>query len=389
MNYIDQDLPKAGDTVLVGMSGGVDSTLTALLLKQQGCNVIGVTMSLWDTHFPSIEHSGKEHCFDANESDSIDECRQFCKEYDIEYHVVNLQDEYRINVLDYFRSEYRAGRTPNPCIRCNTTMKFNAMLQSVCRMGIMYDYFCTGHYARIVRPEEGLRDTINKPYMVAQAADKRKDQTYFLYRVKSEILKKVRFPLAYLQKSDVFALAKKAHLKAANHKESQDFIDPKYFDLLFADDSYKEGDIVDLDGNLLGHHKGIEHYTIGQRKGLGIAMSYPLYVYSIDAKSNTIVLAPITALQVDHCIIEDVVWAGNIEPEGSVFASVKVRLASQPVDAVIERYMPKAEQSFVGQPWVVRFKVKQSAVAPGQSAVLYDDNVVIGGGIICKTQQYA
>ncbi len=179
MIYEEQKLPNAGDTVLVGMSGGIDSTLTALLLKERGCRVIGVTMSLWDSRFPKIS-STKEHCFDANESESIEKCRSFCQSQGVEYHVVDLHNEYRENVLEYFKAEYRAGRTPNPCIRCNATMKFSAMLASIQKLGIDYDYFCTGHYAKLVRPQMGLYGSDIQPYMIAQASDSSKDQSYFL-----------------------------------------------------------------------------------------------------------------------------------------------------------------------------------------------------------------
>lgn len=383
MEFVEQELPKAGDTVLVGMSGGVDSTLTALLLKKRGCTVIGVTMSLWDDSFPKII-SQKEHCFDANESESIEECRTFCKEHDIEYHVVDLHEEYKANVLEYFKSEYRVGRTPNPCIKCNATMKFNAMLANIEKLGISYDYFCTGHYAKIVRPKNCLFGTDQKPYMIAQAKDITKDQTYFIYRVPSATLEKVRFPLANISKKEVFELAHEANLQAANHLESQDFIDPQYFDFLFSDKPCIEGDIVDLDGKILGKHKGIEHYTIGQRKGLGVAVSYPVYVQSIDAEKNQIVLAPIEALQVQSFIADDFVWPNNIEPQETFESSIKTRLTSKVVSATIEKYTPKANEHFIGQPWKFTFVNPQKAIAPGQSVVIYDSGVVLGGGIICK-----
>lgn len=383
MEFIEQELPKAGDTVLVGMSGGVDSTLTALLLKKRGCKVIGVTMSLWDDSFPKIQ-SAKEHCFDANESDSIAECEQFCKENNIEYHVIDLHEEYKANVLEYFKKEYRAGRTPNPCIKCNATMKFKAMLTNIEKLGISYDYFCTGHYAKVVKPKDGLYGTDQKPYMIAQAKDITKDQTYFIYRVPSTTLEKVRFPLANISKKEVFELAHEAKLQAANHLESQDFIDPQYFDILFADKPCVEGDIVDLEGKFLGKHKGIEHYTIGQRKGLGVAVSYPVYVHSIDAEKNQVVLAPIEALQVQSFIADDFVWPNNIEPQESFEATIKTRLASKVVSAIIEKYTPTYNETFIGQAWKFTFATPQKAIAPGQSVVIYENGVVLGGGIINK-----
>lgn len=385
MNYIDQKMPEAGDTVVVGMSGGVDSTLTAYMLKERGCKVIGVTMSLWDDSFPVLKGDDakavKDACFGPGEADDIEECRRFCAKYDIEYHIIDVKEQYKREVIEYFKSEYRAGRTPNPCIRCNRMIKFGALLQGVEALGIKFDYFCTGHYAKIVRPEEGLFGTTNRPYMIASATDVSKDQTYFVYRVPSSVLEKVRFPLALMKKSEVFELAKKAGLAAADRAESQDFISAEYFDLLFADKPSVPGDIIDLDGHVLGRHRGIEHYTIGQRRGLGVAVSYPVYVHSIDAKNNLVVLAPSSALDSAGLIADDFVWAGDILPPPEcepIEAMVKIRLASRPVKAKIRRNNPQ------GSEWEVMFESPQHAVAPGQSVVLYQDGVIIGGGIISK-----
>ena len=385
MNYIDQEMPEAGDTVVVGMSGGVDSTLTAYMLKERGCKVIGVTMSLWDDSFsiPKGDDAKavKDACFGPGEADDIEECRRFCAKYDIDYHVIDVKDQYKREVIEYFKSEYRAGRTPNPCIRCNRMIKFGALLQGVEALGIKFDYFCTGHYAKIVRPQEGLFGTTNRPYMIASATDVSKDQTYFVYRVPSSVLEKVRFPLALMKKSQVFELAKKAGLAAAERAESQDFISAEYFDLLFADKPSIPGDIIDLDGHVLGRHKGIEHYTIGQRRGLGVAVSYPVYVHSIDAKNNVVVLAPSSALDSAGLIADDFVWAGDVIPPAEcepIEAMVKIRLASRPVKAKIRRNNPQ------GSEWEVMFESPQHAVAPGQSVVLYQDGVIIGGGIISR-----
>ena len=385
MKYIDQEMPAAGDTVVVGMSGGVDSTLTAYMLKERGCKVIGVTMSLWDDSFPVVQGDDakavKDACFGPGEADDIEECRKFCAKYDIEYHVIDVKEQYKREVIEYFKAEYRAGRTPNPCIRCNRMIKFGALLQGVEALGIKFDYFCTGHYAKIVRPEQGLYGTDVRPYMIASATDVSKDQTYFVYRVPSVVLEKVRFPLALMKKSEVFELAKKAGLAAAERAESQDFISAEYFDLLFADKPSVPGDIIDLDGHVLGRHRGIEHYTIGQRRGLGVAVSYPVYVHSIDAKNNVVVLAPSSALDSAGLIADDFVWAGDVVPPPEcepIEAMVKIRLASRPVKAKIRHTSPEANE------WEVMFETPQHAVAPGQSVVLYQDGVIIGGGIISR-----
>lgn len=389
MNYINLDMPKAGDTVVVGMSGGVDSTLTALLLKNKGCRVIGATMSIWDGRLPEVKSDKpiREACYGPGEEENIAECEKFCKEHDIEYHVIDVKETYRKVVLEYFKSEYRAGRTPNPCIRCNRFIKFDALLAGLKELKIDFDYFCTGHYARVVRPETGIFGTDTKPAMIAGAADSTKDQTYFLYRLPSELLEKVRFPLALMQKKEVFELAKQANLEAAKREESQDFIPPEYFEMLFNDKPSVPGDIIDLDGHVLGRHKGIEHYTIGQRKGLGVALNYPAYVQHIDAKNNLVVLAKNDDLNSNALIADDFVWPAGIEPSEPVEALVKIRLASRPAAAIVEKYVPSEDDKTVysGTPWKITFKEPQRAVAPGQSAVLYIDGVIRGGGVISRT----
>ncbi len=389
MEYINLDMPKAGDTVVVGMSGGVDSTLTALMLKEKGCNVIGATMSIWDGRLPEIKTDKpiREACYGPGEEENIEECEEFCKEHGIEYHVIDVKETYRKVVLEYFKSEYRSGRTPNPCIRCNRFIKFDALLAGIKALNIEFDYFCTGHYARIVRPKEGLFSSNEKPAMIAGAADTAKDQTYFLYRLPSHILEKVRFPLALTHKQEVFELAKKANLEAASREESQDFIPPEYFDMLFNDKPSVPGDIIDLDGHVLGRHRGIEHYTIGQRKGLGIALSYPAYVQHIDAKNNVIVLAKSDDLNSSALIADDFVWPADIEPKEPFRAMVKIRLASRPAPATVEKYVPSADDAtaYIGTAWKITFDEPQRAVAPGQSAVLYADGVIRGGGIISRT----
>ncbi|MCR5189489.1 MAG: tRNA 2-thiouridine(34) synthase MnmA, partial [Treponema sp.] len=241
-------------------------------------------------------------------------------------------------------------------------------------------------YAMIVRPKEGLWDSDKKPCMIACADDVSKDQTYFLCRIPSAILEKVRFPLANVHKTEVFELARKANIEAANRKESQDFIDAEYFDILFADKPSVPGDFVDINGKVLGRHKGIEHYTIGQRRGLGVSAPNPLYVLKIDAEKNQVVLAEKTDLASESLIADDFVWPGNVEPNEVFEAMIKIRLRSKSIMATIERYIPGPEDThqYIGQPWKFTFDQVQTAVTPGQSVVIYKDNVILGGGIIVK-----
>lgn len=395
--FTEINQPQKGDTVLVGMSGGVDSTLVSLLLKEQGCKVIGVTMSSWNNDLP-IEPSpdGLRHsCYGPDEKIDIETCQKFCEENDIEYHVISVKDEYRKNVLEYFKSEYRNGRTPNPCIMCNPTVKFGALLKGVENLGIKFDYFCTGHYAKLVKAniplEEILQNENEKnftknenvnqfPIFISQAEDGTKDQAYFLNRIKSEVLEKVRFPLSKMTKKEVYEEARKRNLQAAEKSESQDFVSPEIFEKIFADVKSIPGNIIDENGKVLGKHRGIEFYTIGQRRGLGVSAKNPLYVKEINKTDNTVVLSENDGLLAQGLIATNWVWAGNFAPEKPFYALVKIRLASKPVEALIE----KAKEDYPEGSYKITFTEKQRAIAPGQSAVVYINGITIGGGVIEK-----
>lgn len=402
MNYTELEMPKKGDRVVVGMSGGVDSTMTAILLKEKGCEVIGVTMSLWKGDLPPLKEGEvlRESCYGPGEEVNIAECKKFCEDNGIQYHVIDVKDEYQKQVLDYFKAEYRAGRTPNPCIRCNRFIKFGALLAGIKSLGIEFDYFCTGHYAKVVRGDEPISSAYknetqpaqdemslaasgqSRPAQIATALDVTKDQAYFLYRIPTAVLEKVRFPLADYTKKQVYDLAREHNLAAANRAESQDFIPDVYLDYLFQDKPSVPGDIIDMDGHVLGKHRGIEHYTIGQRRGLGVSAKEPLYVAAIDKVKNLVVLGKDSDLFCTGLIADDFVWPADYDPQCAFDALVKIRLAARPVPAHVAPYEPKEGEVFTGKPYLITFEEPQRAVAPGQSVVMYKDGVTACGGII-------
>lgn len=388
-------MPEPGSLVAVGMSGGVDSTLTALLLKERGCRVVGVTMSSWmgDFSLPPSPEGVRSSCYGPDEAIDIAQCQELCRQQGLEHHVIDVRDAYHRHVLDYFTGEYRCGRTPNPCVNCNRTIKFGALLDGIRAKGIDFDYFCTGHYAALVRPWDDVRlvyeqlavsggsgqcavESAVRPVMISAATDRRKDQTYFLCRVPSATLEQVRFPLSAYTKQEVFQMARERGLAAANRGESQDFIPDSYLDIIFSDQPSRPGDIVDLAGKKLGVHRGIQYYTIGQRRGLGVSSNRPLYVHSIDAASNRVVLCDDKDLLCSGLVATDWVWAGDYAPEVAFKAQVKIRLASP---AVMSTIQPLEDGSYR-----IMFDEPQRAVAPGQAAVVYYNGIIFGGGIISR-----
>lgn len=398
-SYIQElEQPQSGSTVAVGMSGGVDSTLVAVLLKEKGCKVIGVTMSSWnnDLPLPRSLTGVRLSCYGADESIDIEQCKTFCAQRGIEYHVIDVRTAYRTFVLDYFKTEYRNARTPNPCVHCNRFVKFGALLDGIREQGINFDYFCTGHYASLVRPHVPIENlyrmhapdftgsisgvsaagTQNRPVMLSCAYDTHKDQAYFLHRIPSQVLENVRFPLGSFTKVQTFKMAHERKLDCANRSESQDFIPNEYFEILFSDKKSVCGDIVNLDGEKLGTHRGIEHYTVGQRRGLGVSANRPLYVHSIDAGRNRIVLAGEDDLLSDALEADSWVWAGNYVPRHEFYGEVKIRLATPPAAALIT----PLENGI----YRISFEKPQRAIAPGQSAVVYLNGIIAGGGIISR-----
>ncbi len=344
--------------VAVGLSGGVDSSVAAAMLREQGHTVIGVTMKLWrEGRYRGGE---RDACFGPGEAEDIAVSEALCRRLGIEYHVFDCVDEYEAVVLDYFRSEYLAGRTPNPCVRCNALMKFGVLPQMARKSGIAFDRFATGHYAQI-REEHGV-------FHLLRGADGKKDQSYFLYRLKQAQLKWMLFPLGDYRKTQVRELAEAYGLSVKDKPDSQDFYSGDHVELLNAPP--RPGNIVDTEGNVLGRHDGFWNYTVGQRKGLGIAAKHPLYVLEVNACRNEVVVGGQADTVRHELKLADCSWITS-EPDGEVQA--KVRSASNLVPAIYHKGS-------------LEFPDGVFAAAKGQSAVLYRGDEVLGGGIITEAK---
>ena len=346
----------------VGLSGGVDSSVAALLLKEAGHEVVGVTMKLWREGV--YKGGDRDACFGAHEVEDIESARRLAERLGIEYRVFDCFDAYNSGIIDYFRRTYLAGKTPNPCVRCNATLKFGLLPKLARESGLAFDKFATGHYARIVTAPEGR-------LAVARAADESKDQSYFLYRLSQEQLSGIEFPLGGLTKTEVREIARRNGLDVADRRDSQDFYSGDQNELIGEAD--RPGDIVDLSGKVLGRHTGFWHYTIGQRKGLGIGGGTPYYVVDVNACRNQVVVGSEQDAVRTSLEVEDIVY-GALSPqaaEASVPCLVKVRSAGA----------PKGPAEFDGR--TCRFPGGISGVARGQSAVFYSpEGVVLAGGII-------
>lgn len=355
--------------VLIGLSGGVDSAVAALLLKQQGFAVTGAIMSIWDDSLPLPAAEGGGACL-GPEEDDIKSAAAAAEALGIPFQVVDCRAQYAKVVLENFRSEYASGRTPNPCVRCNSYIKFGVLPAGARAAGIGFDYFATGHYARVEKAPEGY-------FRLRLAKDIKKDQTYFIHRLNSQQLAGVLFPLGEHLKTEVRALAKKHALPVHDKPDSQDFYCGNYNDILRFPN--RPGAIVDTEGRPLGRHDGIWNYTIGKRRGLGISgTKEPLYVVALDGKTNRVTLGPKSALYSKALLAQDVLWQCGRTPAGPVSALVKIRQAHPPAQARITPLNANTAR--------VEFEKPQLSVTPGQSAVFYQDGAVIGGGIIEEPQ---
>lgn len=354
--------------VAVGMSGGVDSTVTAWLLKQQGYEVIGLTMQIWDGSI-DLPDEGRSGCYGPGEARDLACARTIAEKLGIQHVTVPLADAYNRCVLDPFREAYRSGRTPNPCVICNQRMKFGLLLDQTRNMGIAFDRFATGHYARIAW------DSAQGIHRLLRGVDTSKDQSYFLSRLTQSQLQATLFPLGDKRKEDVVQLAREAGFSdIADKEESQDFIESDSYDPLFNPEDSKPGPIVDTRGNEIGKHRGIIHYTVGQRQGLGLAKGERLYVKELRSETNTVVMGARADVFRTGCRAEDVNWISGKPPAPGVSCRAYLRYRHPGVEASLT---PLSDDT-----WEVEFAEPQFAVAPGQAAVFYAGNEVLGGGWI-------
>ena len=346
--------------IAVGLSGGVDSAVAALLLKREGHEVVGVTMTLWrEGHYKG---GSRDACFGPGEAKDVATAESFAETLGIGYQTFDCSEEYERIVLGYFREERRAGRTPNPCVVCNRRLKFGLLPEMAARqMG--FDRFATGHYAR--RVEVGGR------FAVARAADESKDQSYFLWGLSQEQLGRAVFPLGGLSKAEVRRIAHDAGLPMADKPDSQDFYSGDANEIVGKKDA--EGRIVSADGRTLGMHHGFWRYTVGQRQGLGIGGGAPYYVVRLDACRNEVVVGRREEAVCREFAMRDLNWQGAEPTDGPVEGFVKIRSSGSPAGPVtLEHGIMHAPDGLFG-------------VAPGQSAVLYSAvGTILCGGTIAQ-----
>lgn len=352
--------------VVVGMSGGVDSSVAAYLLKEQGYDVIGVTMQIWQEEDRTLQEENGGCCGLS----AVDDARRVAGDLGIPYYVMNFRKEFKENVIDYFIDEYLNGRTPNPCIACNRYVKWESLLKR--SMDIGADYIATGHYARIDKLENGR-------YAIRRSATLAKDQTYALYNLTQEQLQKTLMPVGAYTKDQVREIAERISLRIANKPDSQDICfvpDGDYAG--FIDETLEreipKGNFVTMDGEILGEHKGITHYTVGQRKGLGLALGYPAFVIEIRPETNEVVIGTsedsmsklVRANRLNFMSIEDL--------DGEMRVWAKIRYNHRGAWCTIR----KVDEDEV----LCTFEEEQRAITPGQAVVFYDGEYVLGGGTI-------
>ncbi|MGC4097722.1 MAG: tRNA 2-thiouridine(34) synthase MnmA [Nitrospira sp.] len=353
-------------TVLLGMSGGVDSSVAAALLVRQGYEVHGLTLQVWEHEDETVAATKK---WQERGCCKVGIARHVAKILNISHEVIDTRETFRKGVIDDFLHGYTTGTTPNPCVRCNERVKIRGLMELAASRG--FDYVATGHYARL--------QNIHGTPVLARAADARKDQTYFLYRLNPLWLPKLLFPLGDLEKSEVWKEAEALGLPADELKESQEICfvtqgDYRTFIEKEVPEAKKPGVFVDETGHPLGTHDGIAFYTPGQRRGLGIATGQRLYVQQVQPATNTVMLGPEESLRRPECTVSDLnIFVSHLLANRTE-VQVKVRYATPPTPAVLN---PLSQSNIT-----IQFQVPQRALSPGQSAVFYEGDHVLGGGII-------
>ena len=346
---------------LIAMSGGVDSSVAAKLIREAGYECIGCTMKLFDTGAPGTDA----------EPEAADDARKVAERLDMPFYVLDLEDEFRNCVIDKFIDCYSRGVTPNPCIDCNKNLKFGKLLQKADELGCYH--IVTGHYARVERdPDTGK-------YLLRKGRDASKDQSYVLYTLTQEQLSRILLPLGNLTKAQVRELAGAGGFENADRPESQDICfvpDGDYASVIkkYSEREFPEGDYVDLDGNIIGKHKGIIHYTIGQTRGLGQAFGEKRYVCRIDADKNQVILGHNEDVFSSHAKATDFNWISGQPPEGEIRCRVRVRYKQKEQWATVRPVGSNEAEIIFDEP--------QRAITPGQAAVLYDEDIVLGGGTL-------
>lgn len=361
--------------ILVAMSGGVDSSVAAALLKEQGHDVIGVTMQLWDYSKNEVSCDPNAKFDTCCSHDDVADARSVAQKLSIPFYVLDYQDDFQTNVVDYFTDEYLRGRTPNPCVACNTFLKFDHLLERALRLGC--DAVATGHYARIEH------DKYSGHYRLLKGVDAQKDQSYFLYSLTQERLSKILFPLGGMTKTEVRYHAERFELVNAKKKESMEicFIpnnDYAAFIEKHADKSkIIKGEIKSEDGECLGSHDGIHKFTVGQRKGLGIFADRPLYVTRIDPETGTVFVGGEEYLKRKGFYFSNIHLIQNEPLED--FVEVKIRYRSAPA---LGKVIGFSKSEYGSEVQGVVFNEPQRSITPGQIAVLYRGDEVLGGGFI-------
>ncbi len=350
------------------MSGGVDSSVAALLMKRSGHDVTGVTMMVYGGGAPGCAAAGG--CYGAEENRDAEDARGVCAALGIPFTEIDLREEFKAHVLEYFTAEYLRGRTPNPCVRCNRLLKFGLLLDKLSEARGAFDRFATGHYARV------SYDAPSGRYILKRGADPAKDQSYFLCMLTQEQLSRAAFPLGELTKTEVRRIARENGLAVHDKGESQDFAGGDYRSVLRGAPD-RDGPIVDSSGRVRGRHKGIWSYTIGQRRGLGIGGGAPVYVTEIRAETDTVVVGPDSELFRSNLETEGINWVSIPRPEKPIRAAVRIRYRHAEAAALVT---PRADGSVH-----VLFDCPQRAIAAGQWAVLYDGDALLGGGAIARS----